>query len=613
MKILYITQYFTTPDQPGSLRHYSHARQWARSGHQVTVITSQVIHKAQAIPDSQQRMRLVQETVEGVCVLRIRSARSLRGFSGRMVNYLSFMYRAIGVGWRAAHSADVVVASSPPLFAAAAGALLARGKKTRFVMDVRDLWPRSAIALGFLRSRTLIWVARRLEQWLYEVADRITCATQGICENVAARGHEAKATVIRNGVDLDLFPCSTDRKDQLDERPVEIGYAGAQGVNNALDVLIEAAAELRYEPVRFVFIGRGPCTEQLQARAKELGLGNVVFPGLMPRSEVPHRLGLTDALVWPVYLHGQARDLVQLKRGAVPDKLYDYLALGKPVITSVPSESEAAGLIRRYGQGYFCDASPQGFVAAIREFLKQGSRRDLQQRAHEFRNAHARDIQAVRFLAVLEGLRGLEDGQASTEPDRAASMSRIIKRGIDLTMSMLGLLVAGPACILTALAIRLESTGPVIFRQQRAGKDGRVFTLYKFRTMVDRAPDGFVVADDPRITRLGRVLRMTSLDEIPQLWNVIRGDMSLVGPRPDRVFRAETYDDRIRKRLSVRPGIMGWAQLHDGRSMTWQERYEYDLEYSKNWCLGLDLRIIWRSVTRGKMVQREGDPRNGQN
>ena len=189
--------------------------------------------------------------------------------------------------------------------------------------------------------------------------------------------------------------------------------------------------------------------------------------------------------------------------------------------------------------------------------------------------------------------------------------SRRIKRGIDLVLAAVGLVVAAPICLVLASTIRLESRGPALFRQDRAGKGERVFTLYKFRTMIDRAPDGFVSANDPRITRFGRVLRMISLDEIPQLWNVLKGEMSLVGPRPDRVFRAETYDDRVRARLSVRPGIMGWAQLHDGRSMTWEERYEYDLEYVKNWSLGLDFRIMWWSVVRGKMLQREGELRDG--
>jgi len=195
---------------------------------------------------------------------------------------------------------------------------------------------------------------------------------------------------------------------------------------------------------------------------------------------------------------------------------------------------------------------------------------------------------------------------------KTGAATLVAKRFVDLALSVLGLAVLWPFCVVLWAVVSLSSPGPAIFRQERAGRHGQTFMLYKFRTMFDRAPDGFVTAEDFRITRIGRLLRMLSLDEIPQLWNVIKGDMSLVGPRPDRVFRAKTYDDRIRQRLSVRPGIMGWAQLHDGRSMTWNERYEYDLEYVANWSFAQDLRIIWWSVIRGNMMQREGISRDGE-
>jgi len=177
-------------------------------------------------------------------------------------------------------------------------------------------------------------------------------------------------------------------------------------------------------------------------------------------------------------------------------------------------------------------------------------------------------------------------------------------------LSLIGLILLVVPFVLIALAVKLDSKGPIIFRQLRAGKGGKPFTLYKFRTMVVGAANGFVQDNDPRVTRLGRLLRVTSLDEIPQLWNVVRGDMSLVGPRPDRIFRAEHYDDRIKRRLSVLPGIMGWAQLHNGRSLSWKERYEFDLEYVDNWSLWVDMKIMVLSLLRGNMVQREGEKKH---
>jgi len=185
-----------------------------------------------------------------------------------------------------------------------------------------------------------------------------------------------------------------------------------------------------------------------------------------------------------------------------------------------------------------------------------------------------------------------------------------VKRALDAVLSLIGLILLVVPFVLIALAVKLDSKGPIIFRQLRAGKGGKPFTLYKFRTMVVGAANGFVQDNDPRVTRLGRLLRVTSLDEIPQLWNVVRGDMSLVGPRPDRIFRAEHYDDRIKRRLSVLPGIMGWAQLHNGRSLSWKERYEFDLEYVDNWSLWVDMKIMVLSLLRGNMVQREGEKKH---
>jgi lipopolysaccharide/colanic/teichoic acid biosynthesis glycosyltransferase len=193
----------------------------------------------------------------------------------------------------------------------------------------------------------------------------------------------------------------------------------------------------------------------------------------------------------------------------------------------------------------------------------------------------------------------------------SSKIQLVLKRLIDILLSLIGIALLTVPFAIIALAIKLDSKGAVIFRQLRAGKNGEPFTLYKLRTMEVDAKDGFVKENDPRVTRLGRFLRMTSLDEIPQLWNILKGEMSLVGPRPDRVFRAERYDERVLCRLTVLPGIMGWAQLHDGRRLSWKERYELDLGYVDNWSLWFDLKIMAFSLLRGNMVQREGETKNG--
>ena len=171
-----------------------------------------------------------------------------------------------------------------------------------------------------------------------------------------------------------------------------------------------------------------------------------------------------------------------------------------------------------------------------------------------------------------------------------------MNRALDVALSAVGLAVAAPVLGAAAAAIKLEDGGPVLYRQTRVGKDGTDFDLLKLRTMVadaEKLGAGFAVNEgDPRITRVGRVLRKLSLDELPQLWNVLRGDMSLIGPRPTLRYQVEQYDERQRKRLDVKPGITGWAQVHGRATLPWADRIELDVWYVEHRSPRLDLRIL---------------------
>jgi lipopolysaccharide/colanic/teichoic acid biosynthesis glycosyltransferase len=174
-----------------------------------------------------------------------------------------------------------------------------------------------------------------------------------------------------------------------------------------------------------------------------------------------------------------------------------------------------------------------------------------------------------------------------------------MRRAIDVLFALLALLVCAPLLALAVAAIRLESPGRAIYRQRRAGKDGQPFDLFKLRTMVDGAEHvgaGLAVnANDSRITRVGALLRRVSLDELPNLLNVLRGDMSLIGPRPTLPVQVEQYSQRQRGRLAVKPGITGWAQVNGRASLPWSQRIELDLYYVEHRSLALDLRILART------------------
>jgi lipopolysaccharide/colanic/teichoic acid biosynthesis glycosyltransferase len=176
----------------------------------------------------------------------------------------------------------------------------------------------------------------------------------------------------------------------------------------------------------------------------------------------------------------------------------------------------------------------------------------------------------------------------------------MIRRAIDLVVGCVGLVLAAPIIAGAALAVRLESRGHPIYRQRRIGKDGRPFGMLKLRTMVDGAEHigaGLAINEnDPRVTRVGALLRRTSLDELPNLLNVVRGDMSLIGPRPTIPTQVAQYTERQRGRLALRPGITGWAQVNGRTTLPWSERIELDLYYIEHRSLALDARILWRTV-----------------
>ena len=199
----------------------------------------------------------------------------------------------------------------------------------------------------------------------------------------------------------------------------------------------------------------------------------------------------------------------------------------------------------------------------------------------------------------------------------ASRRYQLFKRLLDIGLCLVALPIALPVFLLCALAVRLETPGPILFRQQRTGQHGVTFTMYKFRTMVRNAeelkaslahlnilpPPDFKILDDPRVTRVGRFLRKTSLDELPQLLNVLRGEMSIIGPRPTS-FAASTYDLWHTHRLEAVPGITGLWQVMGRNEMTFDERLCLDIRYIEHMSLGMDLKILWWTI--GAVVKGEG-------
>jgi len=190
-------------------------------------------------------------------------------------------------------------------------------------------------------------------------------------------------------------------------------------------------------------------------------------------------------------------------------------------------------------------------------------------------------------------------------------MYSMVRRLMDVVGAILGLLIFSPAMLWIAVRIRREMSPPAIFTQIRAGMDGRPFKLRKFRTMTNvRGADGELLPDAERLTPFGEWLRRTSIDELPQLWNVLKGDMSLVGPRPLLLDYVSRYDKYERRRLDVPPGITGWAQINGRNAISWQEKFALDVWYVENRSLSLDVRIILLTIK--KTLTREGISADGE-
>ena len=188
---------------------------------------------------------------------------------------------------------------------------------------------------------------------------------------------------------------------------------------------------------------------------------------------------------------------------------------------------------------------------------------------------------------------------------KASFYEKYIKRALDILLSGLALVVLSPVLLVTAVLVRTKLGSPVIFHQDRPGKNAKIFRLYKFRSMTDeRDEKGNLLPDEVRLTKFGRTLRSTSLDELPELWNILRGDMSIVGPRPLLIKYLPLYNEEQQHRHDVRPGLTGWAQVHGRNALSWEEKFRLDVWYVEHLGFWVDVKTIFLTVK--KVFCREG-------
>ncbi|HYF22793.1 MAG TPA: sugar transferase [Caulobacteraceae bacterium] len=600
MRVLYAHQYFGTPSGAGGTRSYEMARALVAAGHNVTMVCASAERSATGLDGAFVRGRR-EGQVDGIRVIEFALGYSNADpIAVRAWRFFVFALRAISVALSERY--DLIFATSTPLTAALPGiaAKLLRGKP--FVFEVRDLWPELPRAMG-MRNPLALGAMSALERAAYACADRVVALAPGIRDGVARTGYSReRIDLIPNGCDLELFDAAVQVR-PADLFPGRIGandfvavFAGAHGKANGLDAAVAAARLLQERgraDVKLLLIGTGSEKARLVGEAE--GLQTLVFADSVPKSKLAGLLrgadmGLQLLANVPAFYDGTS-----------PNKFFDYLAAGRPVLINYPGW--LARTVAEEGAGW---AVPPGDAEAFAEALiaaaddRNEARRSGQAARALAENRFARADLAAALVRALEGVYTL------TRRPRLAPL----KRALDIVASAAGLVVLSPVLLLTALLVRSRLGSPVLFRQVRPGLHGRPFEILKFRTMRDAIDrQGRALPDSDRLTPFGKTLRALSLDELPELWNVLKGEMSLVGPRPLLMEYLPLYSPEQARRHDVRPGLTGWAQVNGRNALGWEEKFALDVWYVDNRSFLLDLKILFLTVL--KVFRREGVSASG--
>jgi lipopolysaccharide/colanic/teichoic acid biosynthesis glycosyltransferase len=591
MHLLIVHQNFVDHQHPGGTRHFELARHLVQRGHRCTIVAGSVdFLTGQPLPRAAQ-------TLDGVVIRRAYAFPTIHhSYVGRAASYLCFMVTSIWEGLRAG-PVDAVLGTSPPMFQLPSAWLIARLRGLPFLLEIRDLWPDFAVEMGVLRSPLLIRAARWIERFFYRHHDITLVNSPGFVPHLCQAGLDpAQITVIPNGVETAMFDPTADGQRLRDQFGLQgafvVTYAGSLGRANDLDTVLRAAARLQSRPaIRFLLVGAGKELTKLRQRATELGLQNVVFGGHFSKTQMADVFAASDVCLATL-------QPVPLFRTVYPNKVFDYMAAGRPTILAI--DGAIREVIEAADGGVFvAPGDDQGLAEAVSRYAddpKHARRQGMSARRYVEQHFERAD-QALVLEKVLERI--------PSSRQRPGWYTSFAKRALDFLAALLATLVLSPVILVVFLLVRYRLGAPAVFRQPRAGWRGRVFTVYKFRTMTDAVDaQGKSLPDEQRLTPFGQRLRSLSLDELPQLWNILRGEMSLVGPRPLLVRYLLRYSAEQMRRHAVRPGITGWAQVNGRNAIDWDKKFRLDVWYVDHVSFWLDLKIL--GLTLAKVVRRDG-------
>jgi len=574
LHVLLIDPDFRTREDAGVTRFADFARDLAESGHRVTILART---RNRNRPFVHERVTVTSVDATAPAFGRP-DTKGSGGFAGAIMSKI----------WEI-KEVDAVITTDRPIRLLPLMALFARWRGIPLILDVMQGAPKPAPLTATFAEKCARVLARAFYRLGTSAAKQIITVTPALKTDLVSEGlAEAKITV-------SLLGCDT-RAQVSDELPGRLAsllpdggrrpflvFAGTMTEGRGLEKILDIAAVMKDEPLAFVFCGDGPARTHLEAHAKTKGILNasVVFTGPVSRAELQTLLRSAIAAL---------ADCSPDARGGF---LLDALAASKPLV--LLGHGWQRDLVEGRGAGVSLPvADPVAAAHDLTDFLTDG---DGLRRAGQQAGALASG--RFNLERVCAEVRSLIQDTVAEDPREAVLRRRSLraKRALDVSAAALGLVALSPIMLIVAVAIWVKMGSPVFFTQQRTGLHGRFFKLIKFRTMnAAKGKDGKSLDDRARLTPLGRFLRRTSLDELPELVNVLRGDMSLVGPRPLLPEYLAYYDSEQRRRHDVKPGLTGWAQVNGRNALSWEERFKLDVWYVDHLSFALDLKILAKTV-----------------
>ncbi|MBQ7190206.1 MAG: sugar transferase [Kiritimatiellae bacterium] len=473
---------------------------------------------------------------------------------------------------------DLIVASLPPLSSASAARFFRSRFQCAFVIDIQDLWPDLfyQVLPSWARPFHLLFPLEREARMACRHADGILAVGHSYTNWAKERG--CRGSVLTAYLGIDLPPERPAPGAAPSDTNPSLVYLGNLGRSYDLETVIHAAIQTGWT---LDIAGSGSEEERLQKLAA--GSENIRFHGFLQERDVAELLARSTVGVIPMFDRSGV---------AVPNKIADYAATGLPIVNSLSGETRE--LLDRYQAGcWYQVGDTDSLIKAVQSLPQNASRNSRRMAEEEFDSARI----YPKVVAFLESFQHRENRLPLTAP--------LSKRIFDCALALLTSPLWFPLFLLVAFLTLLIQGRPVFFRQSRPGFNSVPFQLRKFRTMKIGTE-----SDAERLTKFGQFLRATSLDELPELFSVLAGKMSLVGPRPLLTQYLERYTPEQARRHDALPGITGWAQVHGRNEVEWEKKFEYDVWYVRNRSFWLDIKIL--GMTLWQVLSRKGITMKGE-